>query len=65
MYGVDWDGPAVVENDDIRVEVPHTPTPLSLEHMATLERIVDPLEECEDHGVSLYNITRTFVNACL
>ena len=63
-YGIDWDGPPVVDVDE-GVTVPSTTAPLSNEYMDTLRSMVDPLSECEDHGVTFYVAVREFVRAIL
>ena len=37
-----------------RVEVPHTPDILTQEQLSDLRQAVDPMEQCDDLGVSLY-----------
>ena len=37
-----------------RVEVPNTPCPLSAVQAAQLRVSLDPMDQCEDLGVSLY-----------
>ena len=63
-YGIDWDGPCVtniVEN----VEVPSTISPLSDEQMEELKQLVDPLQHCNDHGISLYTATCNDFGCCV
>uniref|UniRef100_A0A1X7TW60 Uncharacterized protein n=1 Tax=Amphimedon queenslandica TaxID=400682 RepID=A0A1X7TW60_AMPQE len=62
-YGVDWDGPAVLDNEDITV--PPENCPLSEEQLALLKQSVDPLQDCEDYGVPLYVAVRNFVYAAI
>ena len=47
-----------------RVEIPHTPDIITQEQLSDLRQAVDPMEQCDDLGVSLYIITREFVYAC-
>ena len=44
------------------VTVPTTHTPLNSYDMGTLTTIVNPLEESEDGGLSLYSTVRSFVH---
>lgn len=60
-YGIDWDGPAVIEEENINVEVPSTATPLQLHKLEILRLLVNPLEESDDMGVTLYAITKQIV----
>ena len=46
------------------MNVPITPAPLNLHDMITLTNQVDPLEESEDGGLSLYTTVRSFMHAC-
>lgn len=55
----------MIDDDIESVDVPLMQNPLSSHHMDALKQAIDPLEQCDDHGISLYNITRTFVHACL
>ena len=50
---------------DEGVTVPSTTAPLSNEYMDTLRSMVDPLSECEEHGVTFYVAVREFVRAIL
>ena len=63
-YGIDWDGPVSITSDTDRVEVPGTATPITPEQLCELKAAVDPLEQCESLGVSLYLVARAFVGAC-
>ena len=62
---IDWDGPAVTGNDTDSVEIPITTNPLTTQQLSELRQTVDPLEQCDDLGVSLYVITRTLVRVCI
>ena len=46
------------------VQIPDTPSPLTVQQSAELEMAINPLEECDDLGVSLYVLACAFVNAC-
>ena len=62
QYGIDWDGPVTVDEDTESVVIPPTDNPLSSTLYDSLRQAVDPLDECEDHGVQLYEVTRIFVD---
>ena len=62
---IDWDGPTVVDDDTELVQVPDIPTPLTDQQMNALSVAVDPLEQCDEFGVSLYETTYRFVQACV
>lgn len=47
------------------VEVPATDNPLTPQQIAELRAAVNPLQDCDNLGVSLYLLTRAFVNACM
>ena len=65
-YGVDWLGPASASSDEVeRVVVPTVSQYLSNTQVSYLLSLVDPLQECEDHGKSLYVITRQLVRELL
>ena len=63
-YGVDWEGPISNSEDVECVEVPPMSLDLSPQQLVELHRSVDPLEQCDDLGVSLYVTARTFIRAC-
>ena len=44
------------------VEVPVTPSPLTEQQYATLREAVNPVEESDDLGVSLYSMVRSFIS---
>ena len=43
------------------MEVPVTHNPLNPQQMSELKLAVDPLQQCDDLGVSLYVLARAFV----
>lgn len=47
------------------VQVPETVSPLTSEQITELRIAVNPWQHCEDLGLSLYLLTRAFVNACI
>ena len=63
-YGIDWNGPLSVDNDNI-VTVPDTECPLFPEQFSILQATIDPLQSCEDFGVQIYIETREFVYTCI
>ena len=63
-YGIDWDGPSAVDNDHT-VEVPAVPCPLQRQELDVLQSSINPLDECDDLGVSMYAATRAFVEYCI
>ena len=65
LYGVDWDGPVDIQNDCEGLSVPNTLNPLSPPEIEALRIAINPLEQTDDLGLSLYLIVRQFVTACL
>ena len=53
-----------VSDDLERVTIPETRYCISREQHIELSHAVDPLETCDDLGISLYIITRAYVEAC-
>ena len=47
------------------VTVPTTPTLLNYHQMETLRSLVDPLSECEDHGITFYVAVRAFIHTVI
>lgn len=65
-YGVDWLGPTSASSDEVeRVVVPRIPQPLSNTQVSFLLTLVEPLQQCEDYGKSLYLTTRQLVRELL
>ena len=60
MYGIDWDGPVSVHDDIPSVEVPEINNLLDEEQKQKLKETIDPVEVCDDAGLSLYFLTRAF-----
>ena len=58
-YGMDWNGPAVVNHET--VVIPDTETPLSPAQLDLLRHTINPMEECDHYGISLYVATQAFV----
>ena len=54
----------MVEDDTESIEVPLTQNPLSPDQLHALERSIDPLKHCDDHGISLYTVTHMFIEGC-
>ena len=61
-FGIDWNGPAVLEDVEA-VELPLTECPLQPHELAVLQNLVNPLAECGDLGVHLYATTKLFVGS--
>ena len=53
------------ETDIDIVDVPVTRNPLNLQQMEELNQAVDPLEQCDDLGISLYMMARAFIKECI
>ena len=53
-YGVDEEGPLPLEVDCDDVVVPETIVPLVGRQLDTFQQVVDPLEQCNDLGVSTF-----------
>ena len=62
LYGIDLSGPLNTENDE-SVVIPATVCPFTCQQMDELKRSVDPLEQCDDLGISIYMMTRAFVSS--
>ena len=64
LYGIDWDAPLSCDADESvnAVIIPSTDCPLSGDDFARLRREVDPLQQCEDYGISQYLDTVHFVH---
>jgi len=55
-YGIDWDGPLVLEEGDAeQVTVPESTCPLTEEEYRILEKTVSPLAESQTYGLDLYS----------
>ena len=62
-FGIDWDGPSIIEDVE-SVEVPVVQCPLQSQQLAILRSHIDPLSDCTDFGVGLYLATREIIVAC-
>lgn len=58
-YGVDNEGPALIEDDG--VEVPETNFILQEDHYDELQSNINPLEQSDSYGIDLYHSTLTFL----
>ena len=58
-YGIDWNGPTGVDHET--VVVPDTENPLSPAQLDLLRDTINPMEECDQYGISLYLATKAFV----
>ena len=62
MYGVDWEGPAVVDDDATTVEVDDLPSLLSDEQVRELRAEIPPCTALTDEWMITGNtLVRTFV----
>lgn len=52
----------MVLNVQESVTVSTTSIPLNEHHLDTLRSLVDPLAECEDHGVAYYSAVKAFLH---
>ena len=64
-HGIDWSGPVPTESHSDVVEIPVTVNPLTPEQMDQLIQAVDPFEQCDGLGVSMYMMAHAFVNECI
>ena len=62
--GIDWCGPAIIEDESMQITVPFIDVPLQPHELAVLNTVVDPLEECDNMGVGFYATTKQFVDFC-
>ena len=53
-YGIDDDGPIPVHNGGVHVEVPQNTFGMSLDHMESLRRAIDPCGPSDNYGIDLY-----------
>ena len=63
-YGVDWNAPAIIEDETATIEFPSTHVPLQQHELTVLQTEVNPLEECDDTEIKLCVITKQFVEFC-
>ena len=62
MYGIDWDAPLSTESaEPDQINVPDIPNPLSSADYVELQAAVNPMQQLDDFGVSLYIDTIRFV----
>lgn len=61
FYGIDWDGPTPDDDDVNIVDVPEASTILTPEQLADLSNTYNPLEECEDFGMTIYFNVRRYL----
>ena len=55
MYGIDWDAPLPIGEDDLQVvAVPDIPNPLKDEHYMGLQTTIQPTSADCDYGVRQY-----------
>ena len=63
-YGIDWNDPCVTNTVE-HVDVPTNQCLLTEQQLSELKDIIDPMQDCDDYGFSLYITVRAFVRACL
>lgn len=61
LYGIDWDGTMATDDDAERVHVVNTDVPLIDADFVELCQLIDPLSESNDHGITQYLDTVSFV----
>jgi hypothetical protein len=60
-FGIDWGGPAVIEDEsNDEINVPPVTNILQPHEMEMLKTLINPLEECDDLGISFYAMTKQF-----
>ena len=61
-YGIDWDGPIPIDNDEIQqVNINSIDNILSTSQLSNLQHIVNPLAEDGNFGINLYLNTLEFI----
>ncbi|XP_070535251.1 uncharacterized protein [Ptychodera flava] len=61
-FGVDWDGPLPEDTTEDTVEVPQVRCPLEDDELEDLISAIDPLQEDDIYGISVYQDVIDFVN---
>ena len=65
-FGIDWNGPSILQDDTASVSVPNVICPLEPEELSVLQSHFDPHEpNIADLGVELYISVRRFVHFCI
>lgn len=59
-YGIDWLAPTLTSDEEC-VNVPEIADPLNSQQVCLLQTLVNPLQQCEDYGKSLYIATNQIV----
>ena len=62
-HGIDWNDPCVTRTVE-RVDVPTIQCFLTEQQLSELKDMIDPMQNCNDYGFSLYMTARAFVRAC-
>ncbi|XP_070547157.1 uncharacterized protein [Ptychodera flava] len=61
-FGVDWDGPLPEDTTEDTVEVPQVRCPLEDDELEDLISAIDPVQEDDIYGISVYQDVIDFVN---
>ena len=65
-YGVDWDGPIPIDNDQPCINIPSVDSPISEENLSELVSSFDVENHSSDcHGVDLYLQVLDFIESCV
>ena len=63
---MDWNGPSIIQDDDVTINVPNVICPLEAHELAIMQNYFDPHNyNDEGLGVELYLSVRHFVHALL
>ena len=63
LFGIDWDGPLPLEEEEVRVVVPECPCPLTDVQLDELSTIVSPLSSSTNYGIDLYQSVVQYVES--
>ena len=63
MYGVDWEGPLSLDDDEDAVVIPECVCPLTDVQFDELCTVVSPLSSSTNYGIDLYQSVLEFVAA--
>lgn len=64
LYGVDWNGPLPVEDQNI-VEVDPPNCPFPAEYFYQLQYHVNPMQQSNNYGIELFTQAKAFINGLL
>lgn len=62
LYGIDWDGPLSVEDDEGSVTVPVVPCPIDEQFLENMYGRINPLAHSLNYGVDLFLATVDYVH---